>query len=85
MSYTVEPTNPTVAGQIGTRSLSWGVSQTEAAQVSSVSSGTAAVTAVLGIQGGPGTNITAQAANLLVGPRSDITNFTIVSLDAGTY
>lgn len=40
----------------------------------------------VGIQTGPGTTITSTPADLTVmQPQTDITNFTVISLDAGTY
>lgn len=40
----------------------------------------------VGIQTGPGTTLTSTPADLTVTqPQTDITNFTIVSLDAGSY
>jgi hypothetical protein len=45
---------------------------------------TGAATSV-GLQPGTGTNITSTPANLLAGPQADISNFSIIQLDAGTF
>lgn len=40
---------------------------------------------LVGILGGSGTTLTMVPANLVSGPRADVTLYTIVSLDAGVY
>jgi hypothetical protein len=39
----------------------------------------------VGLQPGGGTNVTSTPANLLAGPEAVIDNFTIISLDSGTW
>jgi len=40
---------------------------------------------VVGVVAGGGTSLTAVPANLLAGPRADITDFRIIALDSGSW